>query len=86
LSPYGGARSWGDIWRAIICAGIALLFVQSMITTFHIIKLVFAILFAGGAYGFAAVAWRKGKAYRLAHRALKEIQAEEDDEGQDDLW
>ena len=86
LSPYGGARSWGDIWRTIICASVALLFLQSMIATFHIIKLVFAILFAGGTYGFAAVAWRKGRTYRLARRALQQIQAEEDEQAPDDLW
>ena len=80
LSPYEGRASGADTLLAVVCAAIALIFLYSMISTFYVTKMVFAVLFVAGAYGFAAVAMQKNRRYRFAKRALKQIQAEEQDE------
>ena len=80
LSPYGGSRPWGDVGAAVFCAVVALLFLRSIINEFYVAKLVFGILFAAGAYGFAAVAWGKGRTSRFARQALKQLAAEEEEE------
>ncbi|UCG32339.1 MAG: hypothetical protein JSU68_11800 [Phycisphaerales bacterium] len=80
LSPYGGTLPWGDIWAAVICAVFTLLMVRSFLNSFSVIMVVLAVLFASGAVSFGAVAAHKTKQYRYAQHALKQIQAEEQDE------
>jgi hypothetical protein len=80
LSPYEGPSSGTDMLLAVLCAAIALIFLYSMISSFYVTKMVFAVLFVAGAYGFAVVAVQKNRRYRFARQALKQIQAEEQDE------